>query len=109
GLPCFLIPYPLSFSAVAQAVAASASLAQARRLRAMARLYELTSKDIGHPSSARQFITATEDLVGHDIVIVDALCGHDWANGAEPPSWLPAEAVAAARIAGTQVPRVHEL
>lgn len=104
GLPCFLIPYPLSFSAVAQAVAESASLAQARRLRAMARLYELTTQDFGE----RQIIEATEQLVGHDIAVVDSLCAHSWIDGSPPPHWLSSRSIAGARLSGSQVPRVHE-
>ena len=88
GLPCFFIPYPLSFSAVAQAVATAASAAQAQRLRIIGELYDLSTRDLGPAEDVIALINAVEGLLGHDIVIIDASCGHDWIGGSAVPGWL---------------------
>lgn len=98
-LPVFTIPYPLPFTAVAQAVAESTNLLQAQRLRLVARLYEFSGHDLLHGYSGSELLTMVGDVVEHDIALVDARCLHPWFQDIPPPSWLSG---ATARKAGAR-------
>ncbi|MBB5747959.1 PucR family transcriptional regulator [Micrococcus sp. TA1] len=98
-MPVFTIPYPLPFTAVAQAVAESTNLIQAQRLRLVARLYEFSGHDLLNGYSGSELITTVGDVVMHDIALVDARCFHSWFTETALPSWLSG---ATARRASTR-------
>jgi PucR family transcriptional regulator, purine catabolism regulatory protein len=87
-LPVFTIPYPLPFTAVAQAVAESTNLIQAQRLRLVARLYEFSGQDSLNSYSGSELLATVGDVVMHDIALVDARCFHSWFTDIPLPSWL---------------------
>ncbi|BCT78041.1 hypothetical protein SCMU_38830 [Sinomonas cyclohexanicum] len=91
-LPVLSVPFPLPFVAISQAVAESSLLEESRRLRQVARIYDL----LRHVETAEdpwpRLAGAVERELDADLFVLDADCGDPWhPQGSVLPRDLEAE------------------
>lgn len=88
-LPVLSVPFPLPFVAISRAVAESSLLEESRRLRQVARIYDVLRRAESAEERWPRLAGAVERELDAELFVLDADCGDPWhPQGADLPPQL---------------------